>query len=140
MGYAAFPISAVTRQGLDPLVYRMAEVIQQQAREIEAERADEVELITVKPNPDRIEVSRKRATYHVTGETAQRLAVMTDFSSPEAIYRLQRRLKRMGLFAALQREGIRDGNKVRIGDIEFIWHADHEELVPLSGSPSPTPS
>ncbi len=129
-GFVVFPISAVTREGVDRLVYAMAEVIQQQGRRIEEEHRDEVEVITVKPHPDSIEVKRKRNTYYVSGETAARLAVMTDMSSREAIYRLQRRLKRMGVFAALQREGIRDGNKVRIGEVEFLWNSTFEEIVP----------
>ncbi len=139
MGHEVLPIAAVTREGIDRLVYRMAELIRQQARAVEAEHRDEVEVITVKPHPDHFEIERKRNTYHVRGETAVRLAVMTDMSSDEAILRLQRRLKRMGVFAALERAGIEDGNTVRLGDVEFTWDTTYEPEVKPAGKGSPAP-
>ena len=58
---------------------------------------------------------------------------MTDMSSDEAVYRLQQRLKRLGVFRALQRAGIREGSRVRIGDVEFTWDATYEpEVKPTS--------
>lgn len=128
LGYEALPVSAVTRQGVDALVYRTAQVLAEQEREIE-QVPHEVEVITVKPPADHFEIERKRATFHVHGETVERLAVMTDLENDEAVHRLQTRLKRMGLFAALQRAGAREGSKVRIGDLEFTWDTTYEPEV-----------
>lgn len=139
LGHEVFPISAVTREGVDRLVYRLADLIREQARAIEAEHRDEVEVITVKPHRDHFEVERKRATYYVRGEMAVRLAVMTDMNSDEAVLRLQRRLKRMGVFAALERAGIREGNTVRIGEVEFTWDTTYEPEVKPAGKGSPAP-
>lgn len=137
--YEVFPISAVTREGVDRLVYRLADLIREQARAIEAEHRDDVQVITVKPHPDHFEVDRKRGTFYVTGETAVRLAVMTDMNSDEAVLRLQRRLKRMGVFAALERAGIREGNTVRMGDVEFTWDTSYEPEVKPAGKGAPAP-
>lgn len=139
LGHEVFPISAVTREGVDRLVYRLADLIRQQTRIIEAEHRDDVEVITVKPHPDHFEIERKRGTYSVSGETAVRLAVMTDMNSDEAVLRLQRRLKRMGVFAALERAGIREGNTVRIGEVEFTWDTTYEPEVKPAGKGSPAP-
>ncbi len=139
LGYEVFPISAVTREGVDRLVYRLADLIREQARAIEAEHRDDVQVITVKPHPDHFEVERKRGTFYVRGETAVRLAVMTDMNSDEAVLRLQRRLKRMGVFAALERAGIREGNTVRMGDVEFTWDTSYEPEVKPAGKGSPAP-
>ena len=59
---------------------------------------------------------------------------MTDMDSEQALYRLQRRLKQMGVFTALEREGVHEGSTVRIG-------ADRTDLgLELrAGSPSPAP-
>jgi GTP-binding protein len=127
-GYEALPISAVTREGVDALVYRTAQVLSEQVREVE-EEPHEVEVITIKPPADHFEIERKRSTFHVYGETVQRLAVMTDMENDEAVHRLQTRLKRMGLFAALERAGAREGSKVRIGDVEFTWDTTYEPEV-----------
>jgi GTP-binding protein len=139
LGHEVFPISAVTREGVDRLVYRLADLIRQQASVIEAEHRDDVEVITVKPHPDHFEVERKRGTFYVTGEMAVRLAVMTDMDSDEAVLRLQRRLKRMGVFTALERAGIREGNTVRIGEVEFTWDTTYEPEVKPAGKGSPAP-
>lgn len=120
-GYEVFPISAVTHQGLQPLIFRMAEIIREQAARIEEEHRDEVQIITVPRRPDHIEVERKRKVFYVRGEEVERLVSMTDLASEEAIYHLQRRLKRLGVFNALQREGIQEGATVRIGDTDLVW-------------------
>lgn len=132
-GYEALPISAVTREGIHKLVSRTAEILREQERQIEAEHRDEVEVITVKPHPDHFEIERKRKTYYVYGETVERLAVMTDMASSEAVYRLQQRLKRMGVFAALQRAGVREGNTVRIDGVDFTWAETFEPEVKPAG-------
>ena len=45
----------------------------------------------IAPPPDHFEVERKRKTFYVHGEGVERLAVMTDLTSDEALHRLQRR-------------------------------------------------
>jgi GTPase len=132
-GYEVFPISAVTHEGVDPLIYRTANLLREQVREIEETRPEDVEVITVKPPPDHFEVERKRRTFYVRGETVERLAVMTDMESEEAVNRLQRRLKRMGVFTALERAGVKEGGRVLIGDVELTWDSTYEpEVKPAS--------
>ncbi|HZS94912.1 MAG TPA: GTPase ObgE, partial [Chloroflexota bacterium] len=131
-GYEVFGISAVTHSGVDSLVYRLAEIIQEQAERIEEEHRGDVAVIAIPPNPEHFEVERVRNRFDVRGEVVERLAVMTDLDSSEAMYRLQQRYKRMGLFAALQRAGARDGSKIRVGRVEFTYENTFEpELKPL---------
>ncbi len=126
-GCEALPISAATHEGVDALIYRTADLVREQARtRMEEERADDVEVITIKPPADHFEVERKRHTFHVTGESVERLAVMTDTDSDEAMYRLQQRLRRMGVIAALQKAGVEEGSKVRIGSVELVWDSSYE--------------
>jgi Obg family GTPase CgtA-like protein len=51
---------------------------------------------------------------------------MTDSASQEAMHRLEQRLRRMGVFSALQRAGVQEGNTVRIGPVEFTWDSSYE--------------
>jgi GTPase len=128
-GFEAWPVSAVTHMGLEPLVFRMLEIVREQARAAEPVSEDELQTVHVVRNPDRIQVARKRGTFTVSGETAERLAVMTDMTSEEAVRRLQRRLKQLGVFTALQKAGVREGNTVRIGAVEFVWDETFEPEV-----------
>jgi hypothetical protein len=43
----------------------------------------------------------------------------------------------MGVFAALERAGIAEGAKVRIGNIEFTWDSTYEPEVRPSGHTTP---
>lgn len=136
LGYEAVAVSAATREGIDGLIYRTAHMVQEApAPEVERQPDEEGEtVITVRPNPDHFEIERQRKTFYVTGETVERLAVMTDFQSEEAVHRLQRRLQRMGVFSALQRAGIQEGGRVRIGDAELFWDSTYEpEARPRRG-------
>ena len=129
MGHHPMLISAATREGVSRLVYRVLELLNEQ-KEREAEHVeDEIPTITVERPPDYFEVERHRATFDVHGETVERLAVMTDMDSDEAVYRFQQRLKRMGVFSALQRAGVWEGARVRIGDAEFFWDSTYDPEI-----------
>jgi GTP-binding protein len=130
LGYEALAVSAATREGIDALIYRTADLVREGARaRADEERESEIEVIRVKPPADRFQVERKRSTFYITGETVERLAVMTDVGSEEAMHRLEQRLRRMGVFTALERAGIRDGATVRIGDVELVWDESFEPSV-----------
>lgn len=136
LGYDAMPVSAATREGVDALMYRASHMLTEQVQ-----RLDEVEtpppVIQIKPPAEYFQIERKRRTFQVRGEEVERLAVMTDLESAEAVHRLQRRLKRAGLFTALQRAGIQQGARVRIGQVEFAWGGLIEpDLRPLAAQPS----
>ncbi|HEX8918073.1 MAG TPA: Obg family GTPase CgtA, partial [Chloroflexota bacterium] len=132
-GYHPVSISAVTHEGLDELLRRTVALLREERRERQKEESEQLEVIEVKPRPDYFEVERKRKTFYVRGEDAERLAIMTDLESDEAIYRLQQRLRRMGVLAALQRAGIQEGGRVRIGDVEFTWDSSFEPRVKPHG-------
>jgi GTP-binding protein len=136
MGFEALGISAVTREGVDTVVYRTAEILREARRTTpKAEEEEAQPVITIKPPPDYFEVERKRHTFYVRGETVERLAVMTDFESDEAIYRFQQRLKRMGVFTTLARAGAREGSRVVIGPVELKWDAEWDSVVKKVPSP-----
>ncbi|MDA8219902.1 MAG: Obg family GTPase CgtA, partial [Dehalococcoidales bacterium] len=51
----------------------------------------------------------------------ERLVVMTDFASDEAVRLLNKHLRRGSVYSALERAGANAGERVRIGDFEFTW-------------------
>ncbi len=57
--------------------------------------------------------------YEVSGEDIERLALRTDWESPEGVANFQRELEKRGIVAALRRAGAGPGEEVRIGDVEF---------------------
>jgi Obg family GTPase CgtA-like protein len=49
------------------------------------------------------------------------MAEMLDLSQEEARAEFYRRLTRLGVVAALRRAGVREGDRVRFGDVEMTW-------------------
>ena len=55
------------------------------------------------------------------GKKVERVVAMTNFDQEEAILRLHRVFKTMGVTDALEHAGVREGDKVRIGEVELEW-------------------
>lgn len=67
------------------------------------------------------DVSREGDAFVVRGEDIERMVLMTDLSSPEALRHLHYVLKRRGLYRALRRAGACPGDTVRVGEFEFLF-------------------
>jgi len=114
-------ISAVTGEGLRPLVGRMADLVDQ-ARAAEVEVQAEGTFTVHRLVPSGILVSRDDdGTYVVHSKEAERAVALNDLTNPEALIYAQARLKRMGVDKELARAGARQGDPVRIGKLEFDY-------------------
>ena len=61
----------------------------------------------------------EQGIFQISGEQIERLVVMTDLDSEEAVRHLHRRLERMGVIRRLRQLGAKDGDRVRIGSVEL---------------------
>jgi GTP-binding protein len=59
--------------------------------------------------------------WRVHGRDAERVVAMADLTNDEAIAYVQDRFRRMGVERALARAGAREGDTVRIGEIELEY-------------------
>jgi Obg family GTPase CgtA-like protein len=69
-------------------------------------------------------VSQEGDAFRVSGQQIEREAGMTDMESDDAVARLQRRLRRIGVDEALAAAGCSQGDTVRIGALEFEYVDD----------------
>ncbi|MBX6351507.1 MAG: Obg family GTPase CgtA, partial [Clostridia bacterium] len=67
-----------------------------------------------------ITVERELDGFRVRGARLERAVVMTDLGNEEALAHLRGRLRRWGVLRELARAGARPGDRVRIGDWEFV--------------------
>jgi GTP-binding protein len=121
-GYEVFEVSAFTGTGLKPLVYRVAQMLE----EIPKEAPPPPEMVVFSPSreaEDQAWEARQveEGLYEVVGRGVEKVIAMTDLDNEEAVSRLQRRLERMGIFETLRRIGAKTGDNVRIGKIEFDY-------------------
>lgn len=121
-----FPISALTGEGIPPLLraaYHLLDRINQRLRE----RRDtgEVPETIYPPKPrHRFELVPVKNGFIVYGEEPRRAVLMTDMTNEQAIVLLHRKLKKMGVMNALIKAGVKEGDTVRIDELEFTYTAD----------------
>jgi GTP-binding protein len=109
-------ISAVTREGLDRFLGILATMVD------EARAAEPVEegFVVLRPAEEGFSVVRDDdGALRVRGRAAERVVAMADMTNAEALAYVQDRFRRMGVERALTRAGAREGDVVRIGDVEL---------------------
>jgi GTPase len=123
-----FRISALTGQGLQPLIYALAEAVEKVKAEPVARPTDEVVRFTVEPvGPPWVVTREGEHEFSVSGREIERTIAMTDLENEYAVRRLQRRLDRMGVNKELKKMGAIDGDTVRIGASEFDYKDEDVE-------------
>lgn len=117
--YEIFPVSAATASGLDALIYRVSALLEAIPPEM-TEVEEAAEPVVHRPEP-RFTVSRQEGVFLVAGKEIWRHVAMTHMESEEGVERLQRIMKRMGIDDALKKAGAKEGDTVKIGDLEFEY-------------------
>ena len=117
-GLEVFGISALTGQGLQPLLYRLADKLDELPRE-EAP-IEEVARFTVDRTEETWEVEKiGDGEFRVSGRPVEILVMRTQIDNEFAIRRLHRQLEKRGVINRLRQKGAKDGDTVRIRDLEF---------------------
>ena len=118
----ALGISAVTGEGIDELLGRLAVAV----REAHAERPAPVGFVRHVVADDPIRVEREEMAWRVHGRRAERAVATTDLDNEEAVSRLQERLIRMGVERLLEDAGARAGDEVWIGESAFDFEPESQ--------------
>lgn len=119
-----FPISAISRQGLQELLFAVADMLEV-APEFPLEDLVEEETETSvmykhQAKEDDFTISRDDdGAFVLSGGSVERLFKMTDFSREDSIRRFSRQLRGMGIDDALRERGAKDGDTVRLLKFEF---------------------
>lgn len=118
-GYEVFTISAATNSGVDELMNKTYEElsklppIQIFEPEMSIEEEDFVD------DGVGFEISRDNDVFVVSGSWIEAVGGSVNFSDNESLAYFQRALLNRGVIEALVKEGIEEGQIVRIGDLEF---------------------
>ena len=119
-------ISAATRDNLEQLLYKVADLLDK-ADELEAQvdidDSDHRVVYKHEKDPDLFVITRDDdAAYVVSGDTIERVFKMTDFNNEAAVRRFARQMRSLGIDDALRERGIENGDTVRIlgGEFEFV--------------------
>ncbi|MDI3547778.1 MAG: GTPase [Halanaerobiales bacterium] len=122
-GYKVFSISAVTGKGVKELIYYVGELLDKLP--VEYQEAEVEEEVIIKPDfteEEVLEVKRQAADkYEIVGSLVEENVARTDFNNEAAVKRLLRILQHHGLKELMQEAGIKEGDTVTIGPMEFDY-------------------
>ncbi len=112
-------ISALTRQGLEPLLWTVNEILKA-SPEVEAEKV--LPVYRSKEDARQFTIERISEGWRVRGEAIERAAAMTYWEFEGSVRRFQRLMSTLGVEDALRQAGAKDGDTVFIGeDYELEW-------------------
>ncbi|MNJ53247.1 GTPase ObgE [compost metagenome] len=117
------PISSLTRQGVKDLLYRTADLLDQIPEEPVLEEITDLNerkvYKLVKEEEQDFIIRRENEDFVVESAKIERMMKRMQLNTHDAILKLARTLRHMGVDDELRKRGAKDGTIVRIGDFEF---------------------
>jgi GTP-binding protein len=120
-----FPISGVTGQGVQELLYAVADTLDKVNAETPSWEEEPVQTPANEKKVYRYEkrepfqIVREGGVFVVQSKELEKLVKMTNFRQQDAVARFQRIMKQQGVDDALRERGAQEGDIIRIGDMEF---------------------
>lgn len=120
-----YEISALTRQGLEPLLRDIGTMLDELPNILLYESAfdgdedDDYAIYEAKSEQAPFTIHKDNDVYVVEGDRIEKLVIMTDFTREDSVSRFARILKGVGVDQALRDAGAVDGDIIRIMEMEF---------------------
>lgn len=126
--HSVLPVSALTGEGLERLVEALADLLYTVDHEPTSlpegppepiELKEKVKVYTAAPEEDFFKVEKRNDKFVIEGKKVERLAAMTDLDNEEAVQYMNEQFDHLGLNQELKKLGIKEGDTVVIGEVEF---------------------
>jgi GTP-binding protein len=122
-GMEVFPISAVSGEGVQELLWRVNSLLKElppEATEFETEYF--IENQEEMEEPILVYYNEKDKVFDVEGPRIQRMLGYTNMESEKGFNFFQKFLKENGILKELERLGIQEGDTVRLYELEFDYY------------------
>jgi GTP-binding protein len=116
----AMEFSGLTGEGVDELMYRIAELVET----VQRDTPEREGFILHRPLRDDFTVRRDGPEWVVEGLAATRAINLSDLTDPDAADFVSHRLERSGIVEGLRDAGAVSGDDVRIGSIVFTFEPE----------------
>ncbi|MUV39510.1 GTPase Obg [Lentibacillus sp. JNUCC-1] len=121
--YPIYSISALTKSGLRDLLFSVADkldAIPKYTEETQEDKTEDTVIYKHRKQTDEFKITRDPdGAYVLSGEKIEKLFKMTDLTREESAQRFSRQLRGMGVDEALRKRGAKDGDTIRLLDLEF---------------------
>ena len=123
-GLTLFPVSAITGEGVRPLLSAILDAVAADRREA----PDRLGYVLHRPAEDGFSLVREADAWVLSGRAAERAVNLDDLASSQALDLVASRLAGAGIIRALEEAGAVAGDDVRIGELLFEFHPVADEL------------
>jgi len=119
-----FKISSVTGEGIDDLMNYLVTLIEQIPKSDYYTNNQNIEKkvkVYTLEKEEAFKVTREKGKFVVTGKAVDNIIRRVNIADNESLYFLHKKLNEIGLNTELKKQGIKDGDIVKIGSYEMEW-------------------
>lgn len=117
-GMEIFAVSAATRMNFEALMRATVKMLKT-CPDAEPFAEEELFDFDMDSQDSGFEIVRQRGAFELSGASIDRLIASVNFGNEESLNYFHRTLRRMGVIDALREAGAKEGDTVRIDDMEF---------------------
>ncbi len=114
-------VSAATGEGVNELMAETVKMLNQVAAERKAGEKIPGAVFRPQPKSSGARVYKDGDAFTIEAPALERIVARVDMTSPEVRWQLRSQLGRLGVSKALEKAGVKPGDKVRCGNAEWEW-------------------
>lgn len=116
-----FKISGVTGEGVEELMNYVSSLLKTLPKEDLVEITEKEKIYTLEDEKEDFTITREKGMFVVNGEKVDKIMRRVNIGDYESLFYLHRKLDEIGLNKELKKQGIKEGDIVKIGDYEMEW-------------------
>ena len=120
-GYEVYPISALTKEGIDKLLDKAIEILSSIPVE-EIKDVPEVIVYTPPEEEETLNVEVKDNTYYLSGTKIDKLLKRVNLQDEHSLRYFEILLRKSGVIDALKEKGFKSGDTINVRDFEFEYY------------------
>ncbi len=120
-GLEIYKISAATKQGVESLMERVANLLKELPKE-ELINYEDRKVYTLEEEKEPFTITKEKDVWVVDGPAVQKLMGRVNLEDNESMYYFQKSLDTLGVNEALKKAGVKEGDTVRVVDWELEWY------------------
>ena len=116
-----FKISSATGEGIEKLLDYVSNLLKTLPKEELVEK-DERIVYTLEDDKEGFTITREKNKFIIKGEAVERIIRRVNIEDNESLYYLHKKLRELGVEEELKKQGINEGDIVRIANYELEWY------------------
>ena len=117
-----FEVSALNNEGLKDVIEELNNILETiPKKNLYNQEKFESHVLYKFTEEEPFKIHKENDTFVITGQRVEKILKMTKFNTDESVLRFANKLKRLGVDDELRKMGAKDGDNIRILDLEFAF-------------------